>query len=185
MPHYRESRQGGRINRSWKQITVGLAGAGVSLLPKLACPLCWPAYAGLLSSIGLGFLISTKYLLPVTAASLVLALGALAFRAKSRQGYGPFVVGLVAAVGVLVGKFEWESNPTLYGAVGLLVITSVWNVWPRQATACSTLTEKSLRKKGVLRDMAAKKRVEIFSAGCLACEEAIEMVMRLAVRMKS
>ncbi len=132
------------MNRSWKQSTVGLAGAGVSLLPKLACPLYWPAYAGLLSSIGLGFLISTKYLLPVTAAFLVLALGALALRAKSRQGYGPFVVGLAAAVGVLVGKFEWESNPTLYGAVGLLVIASMWNVWSRRTTACSICTEKSL-----------------------------------------
>lgn len=122
------------MNRSWKQSTVALAGAAVSLLPKLACPFCWPAYAGLLSSIGLGFLISIKYLLPLTAAFLILAVGALALRAKTRQGYGPFVVGLVAAVGALVGKFEWESNPTLYGAVGLLVVASLWNAWPHGPT---------------------------------------------------
>jgi hypothetical protein len=74
------------MNRTWKQTLVALPGIGVALLPKLACPLCWPAYAGLLTSMGLGFLISSKYLLPFTAAFLVLALGALAFRAQWRHG---------------------------------------------------------------------------------------------------
>lgn len=109
----------------------------MSLVPKLACPFCWPAYAGLLSSLGLGFLISAHYLLDVTTAFLVLALGALAFRAQHRQGYGPFVIGLVAAGGVLMSKFRWESKPALYGAVGLLLIASLWNAWPHRMTnAC-------------------------------------------------
>ncbi len=132
------------MSRTWKQSLVAIPGVGVSLLPKLACPFCWPAYAGLLSSLGLGFLISAKYLLAITAAFLVLALGALAFRAKHRHGYGPFVVGLVAAVGVLTGKFAWESNPLLYGAVGLLVIASVWNAWPHRITRATCCTEKSM-----------------------------------------
>jgi len=93
------------MSRTWKQNLWTIPGIGVSLLPKLACPLCWPAYAGLLSSVGLGFLISSKYLLPLTGAFLVLAVGALAFRAKHRHGYGPFVLGIVSAVGVLIGKF--------------------------------------------------------------------------------
>jgi len=56
------------MSRMWKESLVTIPGVGVSLLPKLACPLCWPAYAGLLTSLGLGFLISAKYLLPVTCA---------------------------------------------------------------------------------------------------------------------
>jgi hypothetical protein len=100
------------------------------MLPKLACPACWPAYAGLLSSVGLGFLISTVYLLPLTAAFLLLAVAALAFRASKRRGYGPFAVGLVAGSAVLLGKFAWESNLTMYSALGLLVIASLWNAWP-------------------------------------------------------
>src|SRR5712691_5094225 len=117
----------------WKQGLLALPGVGVSLLPTLACPLCWPAYAGLLSSVGLGFLISAAYLLPLTAALLVLALAAMALRANNRRGYGPFLLGLVAAAGVLFGKFVWESKPTMYGAVGLLIIASMWNAWPRYA----------------------------------------------------
>jgi len=114
----------------WKQGLLALPGVGVSLLPKLACPLCWPAYAGLLSSVGLGFLISAAYLLPLTAGFLVIALGGLAFKANSRHGYGPFLLGLLAAAAVLLGKFRWESSPTKYGAVALLVIASLWNAWP-------------------------------------------------------
>src|SRR5712692_9578058 len=114
----------------WKHGLLALPGVGVSLLPKLACPLCWPAYTGLLSSVGLGFLISAAYLLPVTAGFLVIALGAMAFKAKSRHGYGPFLLGLLAAAGVLLGKFRWESMTTIYGAVGLLVVASLWNGWP-------------------------------------------------------
>ncbi len=132
------------MSRTWKQSLVAIPGVGVSLLPKLACPFCWPAYAGLLSSLGLGFLISAKYLLATTAAFLVLALGALAFRAKHRHGYGPFVVGLVAAVGVLLGKFAWKANPLLYGAVGLLVIASLWNAWPHRIISATCCKEKSM-----------------------------------------
>jgi len=127
--------------RRWRQSLLALPGVGFSLLPKLACPFCWPAYAGLLSSVGLGFLVSAAYLLPLTAGFLVIALGAMAFKARSRHGYGPFLLGLIAATAVLLGKFRWESSPTMYGAVGLLVIASLWNTWPirgvsSQADSC-------------------------------------------------
>lgn len=122
------------MSSSWKQSLVSLPSVGVSLLPKLACPACWSAYAGLLTSVGLGFLISVVYLLPLTIAFLLLALGAMVFRAKQRHGYGPFLMGIVAGSGVLLGKFVWESNPIIYSAVGLLVISSLWNTWPRRDT---------------------------------------------------
>jgi len=119
------------VSRTWKQGLLALPGVGVSLLPKLACPMCWPAYAGLLSSVGLGFLVSTVYLLSVTAGLLVIALGAMAFRASKRQGYGPFLLGLFGSAGVLLGKFVWNSNAAMYGAVGFLVVASFWKPWPR------------------------------------------------------
>ena len=75
------------------------------------------------------------YLLPFTAGFLALALAAMGFRANSRHGYGPFLLGVVATVGVLLGKFRWESKATMYGAVGLLVLASLWNTWPRRATS--------------------------------------------------
>src|SRR5260370_38106240 len=106
------------------------------MLPKLACPACWPAYAGLLSSVGLGFFISTVYLLPLTVVFLVVALTALVFRANKRRGYGPFVLGLVAGRAVLLGRFVLASTLLVYSALGLLVIASLWNAWPASGHGC-------------------------------------------------
>jgi len=139
--------------RLWKQSLLAVPGVGVSLLPKLICPLCWPAYAGLLSTLGLGFLISTVYLVPLTAALLALAVGSLAFRASRRRGLAPFWLGLAAAVILLTGKFYFESAPATYAGVGLLVLASVWNVWPRRAhvaicPACVPVDGNSITEEG-------------------------------------
>jgi hypothetical protein len=72
------------MNLRWKRAVLAAPGISVSLLPKLACPACWPAYAGLVSSFGLGFLTSTMYLLPLTIAFLLLTLLPLALRVMSR-----------------------------------------------------------------------------------------------------
>jgi len=117
----------------WKRGLAVLPGIGVSLLPKLACPMCWPAYAGLVSALGLGSLILTKYLLPLTVAFLAIAAAALGFRASRRQGYGPFWLGLVAGAVILTGKFYFDVAPAAYAGVGLLIAASVWNGWPRRA----------------------------------------------------
>ena len=116
-----------------KQVWMTVPGIGVAMLPKLLCPLCWPLYAGVVSSFGLGFLIGTTYLLPITSAFLVLTLAILGFRANQRRGYGPFLIGLVASAAVLIGKFYLESNALVYGGVGLLVVASLWNAFPRRA----------------------------------------------------
>jgi mercuric ion transport protein len=129
--------------RTLRQVVLAAPGIGVALLPKLACPLCWPLYAGIVSSIGLGFLISTAYLLPVTVAFLILTLAVLEFRAKQRRGYGPLLLGLIASAAVLTGKFALDSNIVLYGGIGILVAASVWNAWPRrQVESCPCESSK-------------------------------------------
>jgi mercuric ion transport protein len=138
------------MSNRWRQSILAVPSIGVSVLPKLACPACWPAYAGLLTSIGLGFLISVRYLLPLTIAFLVLALAAMLFKATNRRGYGPFLVALLAAGGVLLGKFAWDSRPTVYGTIALLVIASLWNTWPRRdiskdATLCSNCYKQEIQ----------------------------------------
>jgi hypothetical protein len=86
----------------------------------------------------------------MTAALLSFALGAIAFRASQRNGYGPFLLGSLAAAAVLLGKFVWESKPTVYGAFGLLVIASLWNAWPRhkppsEVAMCPDCERKEVR----------------------------------------
>lgn len=104
---------------------------GSALLPKLTCPICWPAYAGLLSSIGLGFIDYTPYLLPLTMAFLVVSVGMLAYKARRRRGFGPFFLGMAAGVAVLASKFLLESDDLMYASLAVLIGASVWNSWSR------------------------------------------------------
>lgn len=119
-----------RTSAEWRSSAAAAPGIAFAFLPKLACPACWPAYAALLSSVGMGFLLDVKYLFPLTTAFLALAVGALAFRARIRRGYGPFVLGLAAGGGLLVGKFVYGCDVAMYGGGALLLAASVWNAWP-------------------------------------------------------
>ena len=120
-----------------KRTLVALPGVGVSLLPKLMCPACWPAYAGIVSALGLGFLVSTKYLLLFTAVFLSITLASLGFRASRRRGYGPLWMGIFTSAIILGGKFYFELPQLTYAGLGLLVGASVWNSWPQRAAKAS------------------------------------------------
>lgn len=120
----------------WRSTMGILPGIGAALLPKVACPACWPAYAGFLSAMGLPFLMDTAWLLPLTAIFLVIAVSVLAFRARRRRGYGPFLLGMVSAAVVMTGKFVLENDPAMHAGIALLVGASLWNTWPRPRQAC-------------------------------------------------
>lgn len=121
--------------RPAKHRLLALPGIAVSILPFGGCPACWPVYGGVLSALGLGFVLSSRYLLPLTALFLGIALFTLAFRAGARRGYGPFAVGLLAAALILGGKFLLESTALPYAGAAILVASSVWNSWPRKTAA--------------------------------------------------
>lgn len=136
-------------DRTWKQNLLAAPGIGLSLLPKIACPACWPAYAGLLSSIGLGFLVpNLTYLLPLTVVFLLIAVGTLAIRVRKRRGYVPFILGMVAASLILFGKFSLASNPALYAGLGLLILASVWNSWPVTSRCICAPAAETLHPSG-------------------------------------
>lgn len=115
----------------WKRSFFAVPGIVLSVLPFGGCPLCWPVYAGILSALGLSFLLSSAYLLPLTALFLSVSVLTLAFRARARRGYGPFAFGLVATTLILWGKFSLDSNVLAYAGVGLLISSTLWNTWPR------------------------------------------------------
>jgi len=121
---------GGR--RGWWPFLASLPGVGTALLPVGVCPACWPAYAGILGALGLGFLLDSAYLLPIVMGFLGLALFALAFRANTRRGYGPLVLGM-ASIGVVVAfKFAYVFDPLVYAGLFGLVAASAWNAWPNR-----------------------------------------------------
>jgi len=109
---------------------AALPSVGVAVLPKLTCPLCWPAYTAVLGSIGINFVDYTPYLLPTLTVFLAITLWALAYRAEARRGYGPLALGALGAGAVLTGKFVLETDLAMYTGAGLLLGAALWNLWP-------------------------------------------------------
>lgn len=151
------------------------SGAGTAVLAKLACPACYPAAAALFSSLGLGYVLNEAYLNIFSAFLIVASLFGLAYRAKSRRGYAPFILGLSAAAAGVIGKLtglDW----LFFSGVGGLISASVWNIVPqRSCSACATGTDNE-KPSAEEFSMKAKRKVEVFSAGCPACDEAIKLV---------
>jgi hypothetical protein len=90
----------------------------------------------------------TAYLLPLTALSLLLAVGALGFLANRRREYGPLAVGLVAAVALVLGKFVVDSNVAVYGDIAGLVGASLWNTWLKRLKGVSPAPAETLYQIG-------------------------------------
>lgn len=129
--------QGGS-SHGWKSSLMTFPGVAAAFLPSVTCPLCWPAYAGLLSAMGLTFLFSEAYLLPLTAGLLVIAVAALWLGGKRRGGYRTFTVGLIGAATLWVGRFVVDVPVMLYLGAALLVGASFWNAWSRRSRpSCS------------------------------------------------
>ena len=121
-----------KISEPLTNFVAAIPAIGLAFLPKLVCPVCWPIYTALLSSMGIGFVNYTPYLMPLTFVFMLVAVGALLYHAKTRKAYGPFVLGLFASITLLLGKFAFNSDPALFVGVGLLVIASLWDVWPKK-----------------------------------------------------
>ncbi len=118
----------------WRPALLVLPAIGAALVPGLTCPACWPGYAALLSALGLGFIPTLPYLLPLTASLLFLSVAALTFRSDTKL---PVAVGLIASVVILLGKFVFELSPMIYAGVGLLIAASLWKLRrPAAAAAC-------------------------------------------------
>ncbi len=118
---------------------LGIPAAALAALPL--CPACYPAYAGILSSMGLTVLSDTRVQGVLTVLFLAAALAALLYKANSRRGYGPLALGTAASVALSFSKFVIGSDPITYAAVGVLVLAGLWNVWPRADAACEIVLD--------------------------------------------
>ena len=131
--------------RPWALNTALLPTIGVALIPKLTCPACWPAYAGLFSTMGIGFFNYTPWIMPLTLIFVLITLVALFWRARKRRGYRPLLLGITASAVLLIGKFVYENDMAMYAGLVFLIAASIWNTWPlsgndktQQCPACDT-----------------------------------------------
>lgn len=118
--------------KSRASVFASLGAIAVAALPVGTCPACLPAYAGILSALGLGFAFDGTWSLVTLAVLLIIGLFTLAWRANRRNGYKPFLFGLVASLLIILGKTNIDAEPILYAGSGLLLIVCIWNIWPRK-----------------------------------------------------
>ena len=121
----------------WQAIAASFPAVGAALLPKLTCPLCFPAYAAVLGALGLEFMDYTPYLLPLTAAFLAAALAVLAVQTRRTGIIYPLLLGIAASAVVLIGKFRFESDWLTIGGIVLLVAAIVLASRTKSVTAVS------------------------------------------------
>ena len=119
----------------WQALVASFPAIGTALLPKLTCPLCWPAYAALLSALGLGFFDYTPYLLPFTLLFLAVTVGALAIHARRSGQRAALITGIAGAAIVLLGKFAYELDWLNTAGIGLLVVAILISMRRRSVPA--------------------------------------------------
>ena len=126
-----------KVGSGGRSVAAVFSGMGAWLIPAGVCPVCWPAYAGAASSLGLGFTLGAGFLVPAAALLLALSLLALAYRAEKRRGYGPLVLGVIGGLGVLAGKLWLSSEALSYVALAVIVAAGLWNSWPARSESTS------------------------------------------------
>ena len=97
-------------------------------MPSFSCPVCVAAYAGLLSSLGLGFLLTDSIQRPLIVAFLIVAVASVGWAMRRYKRIGPFVLVLVGSAAIIAGRVVWSVAPILYIGVVCLVAGTVWNL---------------------------------------------------------
>ena len=156
----------------------GSALAALAALFTTLCCLGFPALVGFLSALGAGFLLSDRYLEPLLAATLLLALLIAGLHLRRHHQPGPFLLSFVAAGSVFFAIYGttvlphatggdhmadgMAATPTwspflAYGAILVLLGAQVWDLWLYRRCATktmhvptgSTLVSSATRKEGV------------------------------------
>lgn len=124
------------IRPKWIAFLSAIPSIFIALLPKLTCPMCWPAYTAVLSALGINFVNYTPYLPLVITTLLAISLSSIAYKAPTRHGYKPFWIGVVASVGVLLGQFALKSTSLFFTSSLLLITAAIWNALPNNKKSC-------------------------------------------------
>lgn len=118
------------------------------------CPVCIPAIASFLASIGLGFLAQESVLQPLLVVFLLITLGGLTWSAlREHRRKEPLVLGILASAGLYVSRYVYlgaEINSVLmYASIVGILGASFWNLWLRkQRPACPACVEGQANHAG-------------------------------------
>jgi len=133
---------------AWLRSLALVPGAVLPLLPSFACPACLAAYAGLLSALGVGVLLTERVLVPLIVAFLVVGVLSVGWATQGHRKPGPLVATVGGSLAVVLGRLVWSVPPVLYAGVGLLVTASLWNLWLKRPRPEPLIHIRPLAAKG-------------------------------------
>lgn len=110
---------------------VGVFGSSVAAL----CCLGITAIVSILSSVGLGFLLRDRVLLPLFLVSLGLAVTGLFIDARHHHHRSALVLGVIAGLALLLSSFVTPFRPVAFASIAALITASVWNLRLRRRSA--------------------------------------------------
>ena len=102
--------------------------AVLPLLPSATCPVCLAAYAGVLSSLGLGFLLNDQVQRPLILVFLGITIASVAWAAKQYRRFSPFLLVLSGSVAIVAARIVWNVSWVVYLGVAFLIAGAVWNL---------------------------------------------------------
>ncbi|MGE4107351.1 MAG: MerC family mercury resistance protein [Bacteriovoracia bacterium] len=134
---------------------VTSSGSLGSILTVILCPVCKPAIALLLSSLGLGFVIQEAALQKILIVFLsLMILGLLWSYWKIHKNFAPVLVGFLMAVGLYISRYMYFGDAIntvlMYGSIGGLVAVSIWNLFLKRPVSCETCVVANRERRSKL-----------------------------------
>src|SRR5262245_40116393 len=110
-------------------------------LPVMACafcPVCVGAYTGVLSAIGLGFLVSERVHTWLLIGAVGIAVTSAGLATRRHKTPAPMVIAVAGAAAALAGHLLSDIHALVYSGVALLGAASIWNarIGRRLARCC-------------------------------------------------
>ncbi len=113
------------------QTLASFPAAVLPLLPGFSCPACVAAYAGVLSALGVGFLVTERVLLPLIAVSLLFGVASIAWTIRAHGRKSPLVLAIVGAALIAGGRLVWSVPAAVYVGAAAFIVAAGWNLWLR------------------------------------------------------
>ena len=107
----------------------------------LACPICFPllGVGGVLSALGLGFLIPLGANIYFIGAIFGLAWLSMFFSAKQHQRYWILILSFLGGGLILIGRFILVYNPAIYVGLFLFLLSAILNLkFKRSCSSCKS-----------------------------------------------
>src|SRR3989442_5551727 len=131
------------------EVRHNIPGAALPLLPAASCPACLTAYAGVLSAVGLGFLLSDQVLKPLIIIFLLIGIAGAGFSMLSHRRPGPLVFTLIGSAAVALGRLFWSAPPLPYAGVALLIGASLWELLVKRPRPEALMQMRPTREGGI------------------------------------